>query len=104
MEPVGEHFAFQKLHRDEVDIPMYRRSSVDFEYLAHVGMADGARVPHFRGQAFTETSLGAFDGDPPLQPLIESLVDDTHATLRHFAHDPKAAIQQYSRLKRMLEC
>src|SRR6266850_809595 len=77
---------------------------MDLENFAHVGMTDFPCVAHLGRQPFPETRLGALEGDAPLQFLVDGFVDDTHAPLRHLAHYPEAAIDEISRLERMLVC
>jgi hypothetical protein len=65
-------------------------------------MGDLGGIPYFRRQAPAEARLGTFDGDSLIQPFVFGFVDDAHSAPRHFAKDPKAALQQFSGLEGML--
>src|SRR5580658_8338037 len=75
---------------------------MDLKNLADVGMADFARVAHFRGESLAKDCFGALDGDAPTQFLVHRLVHDTHASTGQLAHDPESFVEELPRLERRL--
>jgi hypothetical protein len=48
LDPLRQRFPYDKLHADEVNLALSRRSRVNFENLAHVRMADLTGIPDLR--------------------------------------------------------
>src|ERR1039458_3793799 len=82
LKTFGEGFALKKLHAKKIDLALRGEGGVDIENLAHVGMANRARVPHLRGQSVAEARLCALYVDARwqtwIQSFIQGFVDDAH--------------------------
>src|ERR1017187_9425224 len=65
LKTFGEGFALKKLHAKKIDLALRGEGGVDIENLAHVGMANRARVPHLRGQSVAEAPANATNVSAP---------------------------------------
>src|ERR1039458_610479 len=106
LKTFGEGFALKKLHAKKIDLALRGEGGVDIENLAHVGMANRARVPHLRGQSVAEARLCALYGDARwqtwIQSFIQGFVDDAHPALAYLTLNQEAFGQQVAGLERVL--
>src|ERR1051326_1622378 len=96
---VRECFAVDELHRQELDVTLWRRGNMQVVDLADVEMADLTRGAGFGRKAVVMADLGALDGDAAIEFFIDGFVHDTHPACSHFANDAEPVCQTRSRLE-----
>src|SRR5215469_10803137 len=65
-------------------------------------MTDFGCVSNFRREPLAESCLRAFQSDTPVEFLIQSFINDSHAALRDFTDDAKPLHKTLSELEGML--
>ena len=95
-------FAFEKFHREEVDVAVPRGSRVNLVDLADVRVTDLAGVANLGRQSLAEIGLGALECDASHELFVDRFVDDPHPAPCNLADDAKAFVEQVVRLERIL--